>query len=244
MGRVVFITGASSGIGEATAKLFASRGDDVVIHYCSGEERARNISLEIGQQYGVRTLCVQANIAEENQVRSMVDEVILRFGHIDVLVNNAGIAIDSDFSVKNADSFCQILNTNLIGTFLVSKYVSSYMKGQGHGVIVNVGSTNGIDSYYPYSMEYDASKAGVHSLTKNLAVELAPNIRVNAVAPGWVMTPMNHDLTQEFMEQEKEKVILGRFAEPIEMAKIIYFLASDEASYVNGSVIVADGGRK
>lgn len=244
MGRVVFITGASSGIGEATAKLFAMRGDDVVIHYCSGEGRARNISLEIGKQYGVRTLCVQADIADEKQVSSMVDKVIQKFGHIDVLVNNAGVAMDSDFSMKNVDSFRQTLNTNLIGTFLVSKYVSSYMKVQENGIIVNVGSTNGIDSYYPYSMEYDASKAGVHSLTKNLAVELAPNIRVNAVAPGWVMTPMNHDLTKEFMEQEKGKVVLGRFAEPIEIAKIIYFLASDEASYVNGSIIVADGGRK
>lgn len=244
MGRIVLVTGASSGIGEATVKLFASRGDDVIIHYHFGKLRVEQIALEIREQYGVRTLCVQADISEEVQVEKMVEKIVQEFGRIDVLVNNAGIAIDSDFSVKGSDSFIKTLNTNLIGPFLVSKYISKHMKSQNKGVIVNVGSTNGIDSYYPYSLEYDASKAGVHSLTKNLAVELGPSIRVNAVAPGWVMTPMNASLSEEFMEQEKEKVVLKRFAEAIEIANVIYFLASDDASYVNGAIIVADGGRK
>ena len=244
MGRIVLVTGASSGIGEATAKLFASYGDDIIIHYCSGEDRARNISLEIEKQYGVRTMCVQANIANEDEVKAMIDKVVLDFGRIDVLVNNAGIAIDSDFSMKNLEDFRKVIDINLIGTFLVSKYVSKVMKALDKGVIVNVGSTNGIDSYYPYSLEYDASKAGVHSLTKNLAVELAPSIRVNAVAPGWVVTPMNDCLDGEFINKEKEKIVLNRFAQAIEIANVIYFLASDQASYVNGTIIVADGGRK
>lgn len=242
--KVVLVTGASSGIGEATARLFASRGFDVVLHYFQGENRAKRISLEIEEEYGIQTLCVGTDVSSEEEVKLMIDAGIEKFGHLDVLVNNAGIAIDSDFSMKTVDNFKRILEVNLIGPFLISKYVAPYMKKQEKGVIVNVGSTNGINSYYPYSMDYDASKAGIHNLTKNLAVELAPFIRVNAVAPGWVMTAMNQGLDSEFMKEEQEKIVMNRFAEPMEIAKVIYFLASDEASYVNGAIIVADGGRK
>lgn len=244
MRKVVLITGASSGIGEATAKVFARDGYDVVLNYFSGEDRANCIALDLEEKYHVRTLCIKADVSVETEVKAMVDEAFAKFGVIDVLVNNAGIAMDSDFSMKNVLDFRKILDINLIGPFLVSKYVSFYMLKCGKGTIVNVGSTNGIDSYYPYSMEYDTSKAGVHMLTKDLAIELAPKIRVNAVAPGWVKTPMNEELDEDFIEREKEKIALNRFAEPEEIAKVISFLASDEASYINGSVIVVDGGRK
>lgn len=244
MNKVVLITGASSGIGEAVVKLFASHGYDVVIHYYNGEDRAYSIAKEINKNYQVRTICIKANVSDEEDVMNMVERIKNEFGRIDVLVNNAGIAIDSDFSLKDGDSFRRILDVNLIGPFLVSKYVSNYMKEQGKGAIVNVGSTNGIDSYYPYSMDYDASKAGLHILTKDLAVELAPNIRVNAIAPGWVKTPMNDELDDEFINLELKRIALERFAEVEEIAKVIYFLASEEASYVNGAIIVADGGRK
>jgi len=240
----VLVTGASSGIGEATAKIFASRGYDVVIHYNQGKERALNISLQIREKYSVDTLCIQADVSNESQIQDMIKQIIQKFGKIDVLVNNAGIAIDSDFSMKQVDTFQRILDVNLIGPFLLSKYVSNYMIKQKMGVIVNVGSTNGIDSYYPFGMEYDVSKAGLHILTKDLAVEFGPNIRVNAVAPGWVKTPMNFDLDDFFINKEKDKIVLNRFADPEEIAKVIYFLASDDASYVNGSVLIVDGGRK
>ncbi|MBQ8681342.1 MAG: SDR family oxidoreductase [Bacilli bacterium] len=243
MGKVVLVTGGSRGIGEATVRLFASYGYDVVINYYSGEDRAINIAREIEGEYGVRTLCLKADVSVEEEVKVMVDKIINKFGKIDVLVNNAGIAIDTDFSVKSVSNFRRIIDINLIGTFLVSKYVSKDMLKHG-GAIVNVGSTNGIDSYYTYSMDYDASKAGVHILTKNLAIEFAPNIRVNAVAPGWIMTPMNEELDDDFMKEEKKRIILDRFGEPIEVAKVIYFLASEGASYVNGTVVVVDGGRK
>ena len=130
-----------------------------------------------------------------------------------------------------------------VAPFLVSKYVSKIMLQNKKGSIINVSSTNAIDSYYPYSMDYDSSKAGLNILTKNLSVELAPYIRVNAIAPGWINTPMNEYLDKNFKEKEINKIALNRFAEPIEIAKIIYFLASDDASYINGSIIVADGGR-
>lgn len=244
MKKVVLITGASSGIGEATARLFARRGYDVVIHYFTNQEIARALAKELKDLYHCRTLCVQGDVSLEADVKSIVESVIHEFGVIDVLVNNAGIAIDTDFSMKTVENFRRILDVNLIGSFLTAKYVSQYMKERGKGSIINVGSTNGIDSYYPYSMDYDASKAGLHILTKNLAVELAPEVRVNAVAPGWVATPMNLELDDTYLKEEEDKIVLGRFAEPIEIAQVIYFLASEEASYVNGSVLVADGGRK
>lgn len=242
MGKVVLVTGGSSGIGEACVRLFASRGYDVVINYNSNEEKTRGIALDIEEEYGISTLCIKADVSDEVQVKEMVEKVILEFGHIEVLVNNAGIAIDSDFTDKTVSNFKRILDVNLIGPFLVSKYVFPYMtKGSS---IVNVGSNAGIDNNYQYSMDYDASKAGVHMLTKDLAIEFGPEVRVNAVAPGWVNTPMNKELDADYIKEEQRKIVMERFADPKEIAKVIYFLASDEASYINGSVIVVDGGRK
>ena len=158
-------------------------------------------------------------------------------------MNNAGIALDTIFENKTKNDFLKTLETNLIAPFLISKYTKELMLKNKSGSIINVTSTNGIDSYYPYSMDYDASKAALNNLTKNLAVELAPYIRVNAVAPGWVNTKMNTDLSESFKKEELKRIALNRFAEPEEIAKIIYFLSTDDASYINGSIIVADGGR-
>lgn len=242
MRKVVLVTGASSGIGEATVRLFASRGFNIILNYNKGEDRVSRIVKDIEDEYNISILPIKADISDEVQVKNMVDKAIEVFGRIDVLVNNAGIAIDTDFSAKTVNNFRRILDVNLIGTFLVSKYVREVMPDGG--AIVNVGSNAGIDDFSKYSMDYDASKAGVHILTKDLAIQFAPNIRVNAVAPGWVKTPMNSELDNAYIEEEKAKITLERFAEPVEIAKVIYFLASDEASYVNGSIVVVDGGRK
>lgn len=244
MRKVVLVTGGSRGIGEAVARLFASKGYNIVINYSSNEEKADSLAIELSNLYGVGVKSIKADVSNEEDVKQMVGAIIAEFGYIDVLVNNAGIAIDSDFSDKRVSDFRRILDVNLVGPFVVSKYVSKYMMKRRMGSIVNVGSTNGIDSFYTYSMDYDASKAGLHILTKDLAIEFAPNIRVNAVAPGWVNTSHNKNLDEEYIKEEEKKITLGRFAEPSEIAKVIYFLASDDASYINGSVIVADGGRK
>lgn len=244
MKKVALVTGSSRGIGRATIIEFAKKGCDVVINYMSSEKEALDLKEEVESQYSVRALAIQADVSIEEQVKAMVDEIISTFGHIDVLVNNAGIAIDTIFEDKTVANFRRTLDVNLIGTFLVSKYVGKYMLEEKEGCIINISSTNGIDTVYPESLDYDASKAGILSLTKNLAIQYAPYIRVNSIAPGWVLTDMNKELDDDFMEEEKSKILLNRFADPYEIAKVIVFLASDDASYINGEVIRVDGGCK
>ena len=241
--KVVLITGSSRGIGRSTAIKYAQNNYNVVINYNNSYDKARELGDYLVSTYGIEVMIVKANISNEVEVKDMVDKVISKFGNIDVLVNNASIAIDSDFISKDSNSFNEILNTNLVGTFLVSKEVSKYMKDNRSGIIINVSSTNGIDSMYVDSLEYDASKAGVISLTHNLAEYLKPYVRVNCVCPGWVNTDMNKDLDSSYIEEENKRIMLNRFAEPEEIANVIYFLATDEASYINNSIIKVDGGR-
>lgn len=240
--KVALITGASRGIGRSIALMLASYKCNVIINYKDSMDEALSLRDEIVSKYGVKALTIQADVSKESDVQNMVESSIELFGHIDILVNNAGIAIDTIFEDKTVDNFKKILDTNLIGTFLVSKYVSKYMKDNGYGKIINISSTNGIDTYYPYSMDYDASKAGVISLTKNMAIELAPNIMVNSVAPGWVDTDMNTNLDIDFREKELDKILLHRFAHPDDIANVVVFLASNLADYINGEIIRVDGG--
>ena len=242
--KVVLITGASRGIGAATAREFAKNKYNVIINYNDGEMEAKKLQEELENTYNIKSLIVKCDVSKKEEVKNMVEKSVATFGHIDVLVNNAGIAIDTLFEDKTAENFRKTLDVNLIGTFLVSKYVGKVMLENKSGNIVNISSTNGIDSYYPMSLDYDASKAGVISLTHNLAQHYSPFIRVNAVAPGWVKTDMNKELDQEFIDEENKKVLLGRFAEAEEIAKVIYFLGSDDASYINNEVIRVDGGFK
>lgn len=241
--KVVLITGASRGIGRSTAIKFAQNNYNVVINYNNSIDRAKELEEYLINTYNIETMVIRADISNELEVKDMVDNIINKFGKIDVLVNNAGIAIDSDFLDKNKDSFNKVLNTNLVGTFIVSKEVSKYMIDNKEGSIINISSTNGIDSMYVESLEYDASKAGVISLTHNLANYLKPFVRVNCVCPGWVNTEMNDNLDKSYIEEENKKIMLNRFGSPEEIANVIYFLASDEASYINSSIIKADGGR-
>ena len=161
------------------------------------------------------------------------------FGRIDVLINNAGIAIDDELEDHTVANFEKVLRVNLVGMFFITQYVTKFMK---KGCIVNVSSNNGIDCYSPLSIDYDASKAGVISLTHNFALALAPNIRVNAVAPGWTSTDSVLEMNPSQLEEERKKILLERFATPEEIASVICFLASDSASYINGEIIRVDGG--
>ena len=242
--KTVLVTGSSNGIGKETIIKFAKNNYNVVITYNNDSKSALELEKEIKDNYNVKVLVLKCDISNECDIKEMVDDVISKFGKIDVLVNNASIAIDTTFEDKTKDNFMKTLEINLVGTFLVSKYVSNYMLKEQTGSIINVSSTNGIDSYYVESLDYDASKSGVISLTHNLANYLAPYIRVNCVCPGWINTKMNEDLSIEFKNKETNKILLNRFAEPQEVANLIYFLASDEASYINDSIIKIDGGVK
>lgn len=244
MNKTVLITGASRGIGRETAILFAKNNYNVVINYLNNKSLANSLKESLEARYNIKALTIKADISNEEEVQAMVADAIEEFKKIDVLVNNASIAKDNILELKTKEEFVSVININLVGTFLVTKEVSKYMKEEKDGAIINVSSTNAIDSYYPYSMDYDASKAGVISLTMNFAVELSPYIRVNAVAPGWVNTDMNKEIDINYKKDLEEKILLNRFAEPTEVAKVIYFLASDDASYINGEVIKIDGGRR
>lgn len=242
MKRTVLITGGNRGLGRACALKFAQLGYNVIINYNNSLKEAVSLEAYLKENYNISVLLVKADISKEDEVINMMNVIKNSFQKIDCLVNNAGIAIDTLFEDKTVQNFRKIIDVNLIGTFLVSKYIGSLMFKEKSGTIINVSSTNAIDTYYPYSLDYDASKAGVISLTHNLARQFAPYIRVNCVAPGWINTEMNKELDKEFVEEENKKILLGRFSEPSEIANVIAFLASHEASYINGSVIRVDGG--
>lgn len=243
MEKVVLITGSSKGIGKATAVEFAKIGGyKVVINYLTDKVNAEELSNYLKEEYKIETLVIKADVSNEEQVKNMIQEIIDKFGRIDVLVNNAGIAIDKEFEDRTVEDWKRTLEVNTIGTFLVSKYVSENMMKNKSGKIINISSTNGINTFFPSSIDYDASKAAIINLTKNLAIQFAPYINVNSVAPGWVNTEMNKELPEDLIREETEKIYKKRFAEPEEIAKVICFLASDDAEYINGTVIKVDGG--
>lgn len=240
MNKVVLVTGGTRGIGEATAKEFASKGYDVVINYLNSKEKAKELKQELEKTYSIKVLTIQADISNENAVKNMIKEIIVEFGRIDVLVNNAGIVYDRDFEDIKIEEFERVLKVNIIGSFIVARETSKYMK-QG-STIINVSSTNGTKTISPECLDYNISKIGLQSLTRDLSFQFKPNIRVNAVSIGWADTDMNKDLPEDYIKEETRKIYLERFAKPSEIAKTIYFLASEDSSYINGEIVNIDGG--
>ena len=243
MSKVVLVTGSSKGIGAAIVKELASCGYDVVINYNSSQKEAEELKKEI-EEYNVRSMVIRCDISKENQVQFMIDNVVNTLGSIDVVVNNAAICMNSFFRQKSVDDFKKTFDTNVVGAFLVSKYASKYMLNNKWGRIINISSTNGINTYYPICMEYDASKAALISLTHNLAVELSPYVNVNAITPGFIATESELDgMDEEFIKSEEEKILVRRKGKPEEVAKLVRFLISEDADYINNSIIRIDGGQ-
>lgn len=243
MSKVALVTGGNRGIGKAIIEEFAKSGLDVVINYCHHEEEALELQKYISEKYNVSVMVCKCDISKEEEVEEMINDICDAFGGIDILVNNASICKDNLFLEKRVKDFKRILEVNVIGTYLVSKYVAKVMLENKSGKIINISSTNAIDTFYPESCDYDASKAGIISLTHNMAREFAPYINVNCVCPGWTKTDMNKDLTLEQIEEYNKKILIGRFAEAKEIANVVVFLASNKASYVNDSIIRVDGGK-
>lgn len=240
----VLVTGSSRGIGKAIILEYAKNGYDVIINYNNSEKEALELKNYVETNYNVKALVVKCDISRESEIDSMINIIYKEFGYLDILINNAGIALDQDFELKTKDEFMKTLEVNLVGTYLLSKKIGLKMQKRKTGTIINISSTNGIDTTYPESIDYDASKAGVISLTHNLANYFAPYIRVNTICPGWVNTDMNKDLDKVFVDEEISKILLNRFAEKEEIANLAYFLGTDKASYINDSIIRIDGGVK
>ncbi len=242
MPKTVLITGASRGIGAATAKVFASHGYNIIVNYNKSKEQAKQLCQNLEKEYHIKAIFLKADISNQQEIDTMLETIRNLNIEINCLVNNAGIDRDSLFQDKNFEDFETTLRTNLIGPFWLSKKIGKEMYERKQGKIINVTSTNAIDTYYPCSADYDASKAGLVSLTHNLAVQFAPYINVNAVAPGWTNTDMVKELDEEYRSEEEDKILLHRFAEPQEIANVIYFLATEEAKYINNEIIRVDGG--
>ncbi len=239
MNKVVLVTGSSRGIGKATIIEFANRGYNVVINYNTSEKEALELKKYIEENYSVNVLTLKADVSNEEEVKNMISTIINAFGRIDVLVNNAGIVYDRAFEEITVEEFERTLKVNVIGAFIVSREVAKNMQ---NGSIINISSTNGTKTISPECLDYNISKIGLQSLTRDLAYQLKPNIRVNAIAIGWADTDMNKDLPKDYIAEETSKIYLERFARPSEIAKTICFLASDDSSYINGEVINVDGG--
>ncbi len=244
MGKVVLVTGASGGIGSAIALKLASRGYDLVLNYFTSESKALQLEKEIREKYNVRTLSVQADVSKEEEVDAMVTLAEKELSGVDILINNAGVDAPDLFSRKDAAEFRRILDINLIGAFNCAKRVYPHMLAQEYGKVINISSTNGINTYYPVNLDYDASKAALISLTHNLAVQFAPYVTVNAVAPGFIGTENElKGYEKDFLKEETEKILLKRYGTPEEVANLVSFLLSEEAAFINNTVIRIDGGQ-
>lgn len=241
MERVVIVTGGSKGIGSAISRSFVNEGDIVVINYSSSKENAESLQAELSGSKG-RILLEKADISQYSEAKRMVESVIEKCGKIDVLINNAGITRDGFLMLMSEKDWQDVINVNLTGMFNCSKAVCEHMIGQKSGVIINMASLSGIVGL-PGQTNYSASKGGVIAFTKSLAKELASfGIRVNAVAPGVICTEMTNSMTPEAKDQFLKNIPLKRFGEPQEVASVIKFLSSEEASYVTGETISISGG--
>lgn len=247
--KVIVITGASKGIGEAIAKIFAVRGSYNIVlisrHYLEVEKTAKEIEKNFVFGENIKVLPLECDVSDEKQVKRVFEEIYKKFGSVDVLINNAGI--NSRRTIGNLDSFEEDLNgfreelsINLTGTFICSYVAAKYMLKNKSGSIVNISSIKGKEP--TSSPGYGASKAGIIKLTKDFAKSLAPSIRVNCVAPGFIDTGMTTELSEEKKQTYRKMIPMLRFGDVEEIAKAVFFLTSDESSYITGATLDVNGG--
>lgn len=245
MNKVVLVTGGAQGIGKAIVLELAKNHYDVVINYLTSNKAAALLEEEIKKNYDVRVMTVQADVSKEEEVDAMISLIEKKWGGVDILINNAAVDLSNLFHLKTADEFRKTLDVNVVGAFNCSMRVYRHMLDQEYGRIINISSTNGINTYYPMCIDYDASKAALISLTHNLAFEYGPYINVNAIAPGFIGTDNELDgYDEEFLKEEEEKIMVNRYGKPEEVAYLVKFLISDEANFINNTIIRIDGGQK
>ena len=245
MNKVVLITGGAQGIGKAIALELGKQGYDIVINYLTSKKEAEILKDKIIKDYGVRCIAIQCDVSKEYEVDKMIATIEAKLGGVDILINNAAIDLSNLFHLKNAEEFRKTLDVNVVGAFNCSKRVYRHMIDQEYGRIINISSTNGINTYYPMCIDYDASKAALISMTHNLAFEFAPYVNVNCIAPGFIGTENELDgYDEEFLKEETEKIMVNRYGKPEEVAYLVKFLISDEANFINNTIIRIDGGQK
>ncbi len=239
----IIITGASRGIGKAIAYQLASEGYNLIINYFKSESEANKICEELSMMYNIKAYPFKADISNYDDIKKLFDFSLSKFNKIDALVNNAGVCYDMEFSERTVSLFEKTFKTNLFSVFYLSKLVGEHMVKTGGGKIVNISSNNSFNGFSPTTIDYDASKSALNSLTKNLAIEFSPLVNVNAVAPGWIDTDMNSELlTPDIIEFESQKILKKRIGKPEDVANLVSFLISNKADYIDGEIIVIDGG--
>ncbi|WIV10828.1 3-oxoacyl-[acyl-carrier-protein] reductase [Proteiniborus sp. MB09-C3] len=240
-GKVALVTGGSRGIGKSIAIKLASLGSDVLFSYTSNADRAKEVQAEI-ERMGRRALAIKADVSKIDDVERMIQEGMNYFSQIDILVNNAGVTKDNLLMRMTEEEWNNVMDVNLKGTFNVTKCLIRNMIKQKNCSIINVASIVGI-SGNAGQCNYSASKAGIIGFTKSLAKEVGKkNIRVNAVAPGFIATDMTKKLPEKVVEEYLEKITLNKLGEPEDIANAVAFLASDMSKYITGQIIVVDGG--
>jgi 3-oxoacyl-[acyl-carrier protein] reductase len=242
-GKVAIVTGASRGIGRAVAERFAAEGASVVVNYTQGAANATAVVAGIAKAGGT-AIAVQADVSRSADVGRLVDQTRERFGRIDVLVNNAGVMVAKGVLETSEDDWDVTIDVNLKGAYLCSKAVAPAMIRQGSGSIINMSSNSGL--YHPSAMrftEYVVSKAGMNGLTKAMALALGPQIRINAICPGWIRTDMVEEIDPAIQQRILEETALRRWGTPDDVASSAVFLASDEASFITGELLIVAGGR-
>ena len=232
MSKTAIVTGGSSGIGLETAKKLAEMGFRVYALSRHPKAYPTFVSLE-------------CDVTDEKAVKHVVKKIALEPGHIDLLINAAGFGISGAVEFTDTEDAKRLFDTNFFGMVRMNKAVIPLMRARKHGRIINISSTNGMNTYYPMSFDYDASKAALISLTHDLAVQFGPYVHVNAVAPGFIGTESELDGYDEaFLREETEKILVKRYGRPEEVAYLVRFLISDEADYINNTVIRIDGGQQ
>jgi 3-oxoacyl-[acyl-carrier protein] reductase len=239
--KTVMISGASRGIGRAIAKELAVQGANISFNFLQNEQGAADVAGELNE-LGASSKAFQADIRDYEAVKSWVEETKKIYGALDIVINNAGVIKDKALALMDTDDWHNVINTNLDGTFNLTRASIISLIKQKSGIIINISSVSGIVGL-PRQTNYAASKAGIIGFTKSLAREVGPyNIRVNAVAPGFIETEMLDDLSEEYRKQIIKEIPLNRLGKVEEVAKIVNFLVSEDAGYVTGQTFVIDGG--
>jgi 3-oxoacyl-[acyl-carrier protein] reductase len=242
-GKVAIVTGSSRGIGKAIAERFAAEGAGVTVNWVGSEHEAQAVADSI-KDGGGDALSVRADVSSPSDVRNLVSSTVAHFGRVDILVNNAGVMITRPVLEATEDDWDRTIDVNLKGAYLCSKEVAPIMLRQETGKIIMMSSNSGL--YHPSAMrftEYVVSKAGMNGLTKALALALGPHITVNAICPGWIKTDMIADTDPEVEKRILAETALGRWGLPDEVASAAVFLASKEADFITGELLIVAGGR-